>query len=72
MKPRNKFLIGFLTATLTFAGLWASIGPRHCNYYPQHGMHQSNHHHGCQSHCGEGASDNSSTTIMQQSENDNK
>lgn len=47
MKPRNKFLIGFLTAALTFGGLWATLGPRHCPNGGHYRNHCYGHDHGC-------------------------
>lgn len=47
MKPRSKFLIGFLTAALTFGGLWTTLGPRQCHHYGHYQNHYYGHHHGC-------------------------
>ena len=45
MKSRNKFLIGSLTALLTFGTLWTTVGPRKGNCARSFGMHQHQHSH---------------------------
>lgn len=45
MERRNRFLIGFAAAAITFGSLMAFVGPRHFNH---HGHQYRSDGHGCE------------------------
>lgn len=56
MYRKSRFLVGFVTAAITFGSLWFTLGPSHFNRghrLCEHNMHNSCMHHTCSHVCNE-------------------